>query len=211
MPPPRLSQAERREATRAALLAAGRELFAEHGAAAVSAEQLVANAGVSRGAMYHHFHDKNDLFRAVFEQLEEQLCAELTSRIDAAPSPVEGLMQAVEGFLDACQRPEVRQIALIDAPKVLGWATWREIETRYALGVLTDRLRALTDLGTHLEEPDVLAQLVFSAAIEGAQMIATSPHPAETRAHVELALRLLAAGILGMAADRPAPSPGDTS
>lgn len=172
-------------------------MFAEHGASAVSAEQIVARAGVSRGALYHHFHDKNDLLRAVFEQMEEELCVELAAELDAAASPAEGLARSVGWFLDVCARPEVHQIALVDAPAVLGWAAWREIETRYALGLLTDRLRALAGAGFLAGDPEVLARILLSAAMEGALMIASSDHPAETRASVEQTLGGMMGGLLG--------------
>lgn len=193
--PARRSQAERSAQTRGALLDTGRRLFAERGVAEVSAEQLVAEAGVTRGALYHHFRGKEDLFRAVFEQLEEQLCAELTVVIDAQPTPVHGLLAAIGAFLDATGRQDVRQIALVDAPTVLGWSRWREIEARYALGILTDRLRAAEADGIRLSGPvDVLAQLGLSMAIESAMMIAGSERPDEVRPRVEGALQAIATG-----------------
>lgn len=184
---------------------AGRELFTERGAAAVSAEQIVARAGVTRGALYHHFRDKNDLFRAVFEELEERLCAELAALMDARPTAVEGLLAAVTGFLDAARRPEVHRIGLVDAPAVLGWARWREIEARYGLGLLTDRLRAAEAEGAVLTgPPEVLAQLALGLAIEAALMIAASDRPEWTRARVESTLSAVAAGLVsGAPGDRP--------
>lgn len=198
MPPPRRSQEQRREATRAALLAAGRALFVEHGATAVSAEQVAVRAGVTRGALYHHFQDKNDLFAAVFTELEEQISAELAAEIDAAPSVAEGLVRAVGAFLDVCERPEVRRIALHDAPVVLGWETWRRIERRYALGVLTERLAAAGDGA--VADAEAAAQLVFATACEAALMIAAAPDPVATRARVEPVLTALAVGIVAGAA-----------
>lgn len=165
----------------------------------MSAEQLVAAAGVTRGALYHHFQDKNDLFRAVYEQLEEELCRELTVRLDTAASAVEGLALGVGWFLDVCDRVEVRQIALVDAPAVLGWARWRQIETDYALGIVIDRLRAAEEEGVTLTGPvEIMASLLFSMMIDAALTISTSDDPVSTRVHVEPTLYGLAARALGI-------------
>jgi len=198
-PRPRRSQAERHRATHDALLAAGRRLFAERGVGAVSAEELVAEAGVTRGAMYHHFRDKNDLFRAVYVQLEEEVCAELTARIDAEDSVVAGLQRGIGWFLDLCERADVRRIGLLDAPAVLGWAQWRRIETEYALGVLTERLRAAEREGASLPGPvEVVGSMLFAAVIDAALTITDADDPAAARARVEPTLYLLSARVLGI-------------
>jgi AcrR family transcriptional regulator len=121
---PRRSQGERRSSTRAALLAAGRELFGTRGFADVPAEQIVRTAGVTRGAMYHHFGDKTELFAAVFEQLEAEITADLADALADVPPDVL-LPAAISGFLDICARPDVLRIALTDAPAALGWQRWR--------------------------------------------------------------------------------------
>jgi AcrR family transcriptional regulator len=159
----------------------------------------VAEAGVTRGAMYHHFRDKNDLFRAVYVQLEEEVCAELTARIDAENSVVAGLQRAIGWFLDLCERADVRRIGLLDAPAVLGWAQWRRIEMEYALGVLTERLRAAEREGASLPGPvEVVGSMLFAATIDAALTITDADDPAATRARVEPTLYLLAARVLGI-------------
>lgn len=196
----RRSQAERRRSTRDALLAAGHRLFTERGVAAVAAGEVVDAAGVTRGALYHHFQDKNDLFRAVYEQLEAGLCAEFVQRMDDANSPVEGLVRGVSWFLDVCERPDVRRVALLDAPAVLGWAEWRRIEQDYALGVLTERLaEAAEDPGVTLPGPaDVVAGMLFSTVIDAALTIGNAEDPEAERARVEPVLLGLAARTLGL-------------
>jgi AcrR family transcriptional regulator len=173
----------------------------------VSAEELVAEAGVSRGAMYHHFHDKNDLFRAVYVQLEEEVCAELAARIDAENTVIAGLQRGIGWFLDVCERPDARRIGLLDAPAVLGWAQWRRIETDYALGVLTERLRAAEQEGISLPGPvETVGSMLFAAVIDAALTITDADDPAATRARVEPTLYLLAARVLGIAPPtRPPP------
>src|SRR5690349_16874501 len=105
----RRKQADRTAATRAALVAAGRRLFAEHGFAGVGTEAIVAEAAVSRGALYHHFEDKTALFAGVLEVVE----ADVTDRIATAALAGDDLsfaavmMRAIDAWLDACEAPDV--------------------------------------------------------------------------------------------------------
>ena len=196
----RRSQAERRRGTREALLAAGRRLFGTVGVAAVSTAAVVAEAGVTRGALYHHFRDKDDLFRAVYEQLESELCTEITAAVDDAAGAAEGLVRGVGAFLDASDRPEVRRIALDDAPAVLGWETWRRIQSDHALGVLVERLRRAEHEGAPLPGPaEVVAPLLFAAVVEAALTVSASDDRVAARARVEPALHGVTASVLGLA------------
>ena len=194
---PRRSQQERSRSTRAALVGTGRRLFAERGYAQVPAEEIVAAAGVTRGALYHHFADKQDLFRAVYEELEGELTAEIRAAIAAAPDLPTGMALGLGRFLDVCQRAEVARIALTDAPAVLGWDAWREIEARHGLGVITELLRAAA--GEGLVVPGaipVLAQLVLSAVIEAALLIGHAADRDAARPDAEQALLALLSGIV---------------
>ena len=119
-PGERDGRAERGEATRAALVRAGRELFAERGYAAVGTNELVDRAGVTRGAMYHHFPGKKDLFRAVYEHTEQEVVDMTAARMQATDDPWEFLVAGMRSFFDACTDPELRQIGLVDGPAVLG-------------------------------------------------------------------------------------------
>jgi AcrR family transcriptional regulator len=194
---PRRSQQERSRATRAALVTTARRLFAERGYAHVPAEEIVAAAGITRGALYHHFADKQQLFCAVFEELEDEVTAEIAAAIAAAPDRPTGMVLGLGRFLDVCQRPEVTQIALTDAPAVLGWQTWRAIEARHGLGVITQGLQAAAQEGLLVDAPvPVLAQLVLSAVIEAALLIAHAADPAAARADAEQALLALLSGMV---------------
>src|SRR4051812_4771201 len=113
------TKAEQTERTRAALIAAGRALFADRGFADTSTEELVRAAGVTRGALYHHFRDKRDLFEAVYEDVEQSLVAKIASSITTATDPLDVLRQGADAFLDACLDPAVRRIALLEGPSVL--------------------------------------------------------------------------------------------
>jgi AcrR family transcriptional regulator len=195
----RRSQAQRRETTREALLGAGRALFAAHGVDGVSAEELVTAAGVTRGALYHHFTNKQALFRAVYERMEAELRDELAARLDTVEDPLVALVTSIGWFLDICERPEVRRIGLVEAPAVLGWQTWREIESAYALGLIVERLDAAARAGVPLPAPArVLAPLLFASVIEAALTIAAADDPAAARAAVEPALMGIAARTMGL-------------
>src|SRR5688500_2674183 len=107
---------ERGGGTRAALVATARELFTERGYAGVGTEEVVRRAGVTRGALYHHFRDKQDLFRAVYEEIEAEIVAAITARIEGVEDPYELLETGVRAFLDICSEPVIMRIAVRDAP-----------------------------------------------------------------------------------------------
>ena len=191
------SQAERSEGTRAALLAAARGLFAERGYAGVSTEDVVTAAGVTRGALYHHYRDKRDLFRAVFEQLEADLVARLAGSVTEAADARTTIDRGMAAFLDACLEPEVARIALLDAPGVLGWQQWREIETRYGLGLVTAVLAAAVQEGLVAPQPvEPLAHALFGALTEMALLIANATDRPAARRDAGTALRTLVSGLL---------------
>src|ERR1700754_2398219 len=135
----RRTQADRTAATRTALIGAGRRLFAEHGFAGVGTEAIVQEAAVSRGALYHHFADKTELFAAVLDHVEGEGSGQLAAVVSADTSGgfVEVMLRSVEAWLDAAQRPEVQRIVLIDGPSVLGWTRWREICQPHILGLVS--------------------------------------------------------------------------
>jgi AcrR family transcriptional regulator len=193
----RRTQAERREATRSALIAAARELFAARGYAAVGTEEIVQRAGVTRGALYHHFADKHDLFRAVYERVEQELTERIVTEVPLAgdDDPVRVLRKGTATFLDACLDPEILRIAMLDAPAVLGYDAWREIGARYGLGLLQAAVQAAVDVGAIPAQPvRPLAHVLLGALDEAALYIARSDDVAGARREVGEALdRLLTA------------------
>jgi AcrR family transcriptional regulator len=193
-------QAERSGATRARLLAAARELFAERGYADVGTEEIVRRAEVTRGALYHHFDDKRDLFRAVHEDIEARLAEEIGARIaaeaEAGTDPRELLAIGARAFLDACERPEIARIALVESPAVLGWVEWREIDERHGLGLITAALELGMDAGALKRRPvKPLAHLLLGAMGEAGMVIANAEDPAAARREVEPALLGLVDGL----------------
>ncbi len=202
---PRRRQQERSAATRAALIAAARQLFTERGYAAVPAEDIVAAAGLTRGALQHHFGGKPELLRAVFEQLEAETTGQVATAIASAPDSWAAATRGLSAFLDACQDPAVIQIALTDAPAVLGWAGWRAIEADHGLGLITAGLDQAMAEGIIIAQPvTVLAHLILSALIEAALLIARAPDPRGARADAEQALLAL---LTGLREPRPSTNP----
>src|SRR5215218_5758450 len=187
---------ERGDATRAALLAAARALFAKRGYAGVPTEEVVRRAKVTRGALYHHFRDKRDLFRAVHEQLEQELVESIGEEIAGIEDARELLATGVRSFLDACTDPALAQIALLDAPSVLGWAEWREVDARYGMGLVRLGLEAAMEQGVMpRQDPEPLAHLVLAALGEAALLIANADDPEVARREVEAPLMALLEGL----------------
>jgi AcrR family transcriptional regulator len=187
---------ERGEPTRDALVAAARVLFAERGYAAVGTEEVVRRAGVTRGALYHHFRDKQDLFRAVFEQTESEIVQAIGARVAGIADPMELLAAGVRAFLDACSDPVMMRIGLRDAPGVLGWEEWREIGNRHGLGLMTGGLGAAMDAGQIIRaDVRTLAHLLLSALAEASLLIASAEDPRTARAEVERTLLALLDGL----------------
>ena len=190
----RRTQADRSAATRTALVAAGRRLFAEHGFAGVGTEAIVAEADVTRGALYHHFADKTALFDAVFQEVEGAAARRLAERALADPDADARtiMMRSVDAWFDACDDPEVHRILLIDAPSVLGWSRFRELCMQYVLGLIESVLVLGMDAGTFARQPiRPLAHVLIAAADEAALYIVGADDPAVARAEMRGALARL--------------------
>jgi AcrR family transcriptional regulator len=173
---------EQSEATRALLLATAEGLFAARGYAGTATEDIVAGARVTRGALYHHFQDKRDLFRAVFIAVEERIVRNLAELAAAAPDAWTALRAGAHAFLDACLQPETQRIALVDAPSVLGWAEWREIDARYGLGLVQAAVKGAIDAGSIERQPvEPLSHLLLGALNEAALFIARAEDRQEAR------------------------------
>jgi AcrR family transcriptional regulator len=196
---PRRSQEDRSRATRAALEQAGRRLFTERGFAGTSAEELVTEAGVTRGALHHHYGDKRGLFLAVLEQIEVEITEEIENAIGAVDSEdvMAGMAVGLALFLEICQRPAMLRIALTDAPAVLGWQAWREFESAHGLGLITRQLERARAAGLIADAPiPVLAQLVVSVISEASLIVAHAEDPDRARAEAQQSVLLLISGLM---------------
>jgi AcrR family transcriptional regulator len=181
----RRSQAERTAATRRALLDAGRQLFAQRGFAGAGQEEIVERAGVTRGALSHHFATKQGLFRAVVESIERELGEHVAVTAMRGDDPMDQLRLGCLAFLDAALDPAVRRIVLLDAPAVLGWQAWRELDTTYGLGLVSEALEHCMDAGL-LPRRSVppLAHILLAALNEAAMLVANAEDPVATRVAV---------------------------
>ena len=171
-------KAERAQATRETLLKAARELFATQGYAATGTEAILAGAGVTRGALYHHFADKQALFAAVCESLHAEAEQAIETDADAAPSAFEGLIAGCMSFLDFMIRPDVRRILILDAPSVLGWESWNEMDRRHGFGLLIEGVKAAVAEGALAGDPLTLAVMLNGALNYGVVWAGQSEDPA---------------------------------
>lgn len=195
---PSRTQSERRAATRAALIDAARPLFAERGYAHVGTEEIVHAAGVTRGALYHHFDGKDGLFAAVFEAVEAELMTRIAAHAETvgAASPLATLRAGVDAMLDAALDPGLAQIVLIDAPAVLGWQAWREIGWRYGMGLTEAVLAAAMEAGELASRPvRPLAHVVLGALDEATLYVARAADQETARAEMADALAAVLDGL----------------
>ena len=199
-PRTRRTQAERTAATRAVLIDAARKLFADKGFADVSTAAIVAAAGVTRGALYHQFEDKAELFAAVYEEVERDLVADIARQIMAGepPGPLEAMRLGARLFLDRCSAPDVARIVLIDAPAVLGWERWRAVGVKYGLGVIEGMLAQAIAQGAIPDQPvRPTAHVLLGALDEAALFVSRASDPEQARRDMEAVSERLIGGIAG--------------
>jgi AcrR family transcriptional regulator len=198
MPAPR-TKAAQREATTAALVSAARDLFAERGYAGVGTEEIVQRAGVTRGALYHHFRGgKEDLFRAVLVQISAETTEHVLAAANQAGDPWEELVVGIETFLDASATPEVQRIMLVDGPSVLGWDVWRALDGNYALTLIEAALQAAMQAGQIVMQPArPLAHVLLGAIDEAAMVVARAEDPAQAREEMGATVTRLLEGLRG--------------
>jgi len=183
------TKAEVAARTRAALEAAARKLFETRGFAAVSAEEIVAAAGVTRGALYHHYQGKEGLFEAVAEAAMQRLHENIAPAPGTATDAVDSLKQGVRRFLELSAAPRTQRILFIDAPLVMGWQRWRQMDARYGLGLLKRAVAAGMAQGSlRPGPPEMVAHVLLSAMIETSMIIAAAPRKRDARAQAEAVL-----------------------
>ncbi len=192
------TKAERSTATRQRLIATARALFAKRGFAAVGTEEIVKRARVTRGALYHHFRDKRDLFRAVHVEVEAEMAGFVRAQLaqTSLRQPMELFRAGARAFLDKSAEPAYGRIALIEAPTVVGWTEWRAVDERYGLGLVITGLQAAMAAGAITVQPaKPLAHLLRAAIGEAGMLIANSSDRDAVRAEVEPALLSLIYGL----------------
>jgi AcrR family transcriptional regulator len=193
---------EQGEATRAALVRAAQRLFTRKGYGATATEEIVRAAKVTRGALYHHFSDKEELFRAVFEATEAQMLERVLGVAADVPTTMAELHVAIDAFLEACLDPTLRRIILQEGPAVLGWTTWHEIDSQYAFGAVSAGLQAAMDSGELERQPvEPLAHLVVGSIMQAGMVVARADDQKAESAAIGRALHRMLDG-LRPAADR---------
>ena len=183
------------EATRQLLVSVARDRFAQHGYAATSVEEIIQQAGVARGALYHHFAGKDALFRAVYDAVQ----AELTSRVVAAalavPEPWAGVRAGLSAFLDACLEPEFRRIVVLDSVPVLAQDVWDGGIEHNELPMLRSVLAPLVETYLPGVPAEPLAHVALGGLYGAALYIARSSEPSTARAEADVVLDALITGL----------------
>ncbi len=189
-------RATQAEATRQEIQRHARALFASQGFAATSTAQIVAATGLTKGALYHHFADQQGLFRAVVEELEAELAAEVAAAAKAQTEPWARLEAACRAYLDVCLRPDVQRIVVLDAPAVLGWHDWCEIDKDYGTRMFEECLQdAVNDGLLHADQPELVANMLLGALNVAARVAGQDPNRAELREEAAQTIQRLLAGL----------------
>lgn len=185
------------EETRRELIAAARSLFAERGYADTPLEDIVQQAGVTRGAVYHHFRDKEDLFREVHDQVHAEMDERVVAAVMAAPDPWRSLLDGCQAFLDGCLDPAVQRIVLLDASAVLGSEHSHEDHDRKDLDMVTAGLQNAMEQGLVARQPaEPLAHLLLGAIKEASAVIAGASDQRAARRDMGAAVERILSGLL---------------
>ncbi len=188
----------RGEATRQRLIAAARQLFGEHGYEDTSVEQVLAASGVARGALYHHFQSKAELFDAVAEAMFAEVADATNAAAGEGATPLERLRAGAHAWLDMACEPAVQRIVLLDSPTVLGWARWRALDEQHSLGDLRASLRRLArERRLPAAEEEILARMLLGALNEAALFITGADDETAALQTARAAVDLLIGRLIG--------------
>ena len=191
--PARAAQAE---ATQKTLRRQARKLFAQKGYAGANTDELVSRARVTKGALYHHFENKRELYCAVIEEMERELVERIEAAAAARRDPWERLRAMCGAYLDSCRDPALARMLVLEAPVVLGWKTWCNLEQKYEVAAFARCLKQASAAGARLEEPaETLAQVILGALTTGVRVIATAADPDAARADVQKTIDRLLTGL----------------
>jgi AcrR family transcriptional regulator len=186
----RMTKAEQTEATTARLIDIARAIFTRDGYGGTATEEIVAQAGVTRGALYHHFGSKEGLFKAVVAAVQADVGTRVARSAEGQSELWEQLIAGCDAFLEASLDAQVQRIMLVDAPAVLGWATWREMDAANSMQSLREVLAALMAQGDLPPLPlDALTHLLSGAMNEAAMWIASASAPEQALREAQATLR----------------------
>lgn len=177
--------------TQKTLRRAARKLFTKKGYSGANTEELVGSARLTKGALYHHFANKKELYHAVVEDVEREL-VETLEAAGAGKKPWERLQAMCRAYLEACRDPALARMLVLEAPVVLGWKTWCILEQKYEVAAFA---RVLDEAGALSEPAETLAQVILGALTTGARVVATADDPKKAGAEVEKTIDRLIAGL----------------
>jgi AcrR family transcriptional regulator len=190
------TKAEQRAETMRRLINVARRQFTEHGYAQASTEAIVHLAGVTRGALYHHFGSKEGLFKAVVAEVQRDVAQRVAEASQTTADPWDQLLVGCRAFLQASLEPDVQRIMLIDGPATIGWEAWRQMDAHNAMRLLEEGIRELADMGL-IEVASVRAatHLLSGAMNEAVLWIARSEQPREALDETIATLEQLLVGL----------------
>lgn len=187
------TQEERRATTVAAIRRHARRLFARDGFRETSIDAIAAAAGIKKGGVYHHFDSKEQLFEAVFRDVEGELYASVVEATDWSASSVDQLVSGTRSFLRCCLAPDVRQVVLVDGPTVLGWRRWRDIDAEHFLPLIEAGLATGAGAGVDVT---TLARLLIGAIDEAVMVLAEGAETVDAISDgLETMIRSIAAAV----------------
>jgi len=173
-----------------------RKIFAKKGYSGANTNELVQRARVTKGALYHHFANKRELYHSVVEDMERELVERIEAAAAGGRDPWERLRAMCRAYLDACRDPALARMLVLEAPVVLGWKTWCDLEQKYEVAAFARCLEeANRDAGALREPAETLAQVILGALTTGARVIATSADPGAARADIQKTIDRLIAGL----------------
>jgi AcrR family transcriptional regulator len=179
-------------ATRGQLVEVATRLFAEHGYEGTSIEAVLSAAGVSRGALYHHFAGKEALFEAVVSAVSDQVTMELTEAVRGCVDPLDAMRTAAIAWIGLAADPVIQRVVLVDAPSVLGWDRWRAMDDGRTLGAMRAMLQAISDSGRlPAELVGPFSHMILAALDEIVLVIARAPDSAAAVAEGRMAVQAL--------------------
>jgi AcrR family transcriptional regulator len=179
-------------ATRGQLVEVATRLFAEHGYEGTSIEAVLSAAGVSRGALYHHFAGKEALFEAVVSAVSDQVTMELTEAVRGCVDPLDAMRTAAIAWIGLAADPVIQRVVLVDAPSVLGWDRWRAMDDGRTLGAMRAMLQAISDSGRlPAELVGPFSHMILAALDEIVLVIARAPDSGAAVAEGRMAVQAL--------------------
>jgi AcrR family transcriptional regulator len=195
-------RSDRGQATRAHILQVATELFAAQGYEATSIEVVLKASGVSRGALYHHFANKEALFTAVLESVEAHVAKQVSAAAAGASNPLDALRAGCAAWLELARDRTVRQVVLVDAPSVIGWQAWRDLDNQFALGLIKAALSGMAAAGRlRPDMVDTYAHLLLAAMIEASLLVARANDADDAIAKGREALEELLSGVAAVEAN----------